>query len=265
MSKAEFKADLTDFKNRFVRAHSTDKQNVSQSNSNFTVQYVGAGGIMDQIRGFFIKHISFPNMFLNVPSYANTFIFDESALPGPYTLSIPAGQYDVNQFAQAIEDAINASLSVGSVAVALISTVDQRLQFTFTGNTGQLIFADTTMWKQLGLTADTVLGAVIETDAYVNLLGTVEAFLHSRVLTVGKLIDGNGTFSVTDIVPIDVPFGSSVFLKNFTEETHKIQYYPYESDRTLRQIDVKLRDVYGNLLEIGPNFEMVVVLQAYHK
>ena len=58
---------------RYVRISSEDKS--TGTNNRFTVDLQSAGGVIDNVKGFIVHSIECPNVFNNVASYNNNFIY----------------------------------------------------------------------------------------------------------------------------------------------------------------------------------------------
>ena len=266
MSLEEETVDITDFRSKLMRFVSTDKQISTQNNSNFTVNLRSLGGPVDNVKGFIVKYISLPNVFDNVPSGKNILRIEDNNDPGNVKdVVITPGQYNINDLLVELKTQIDAVLSVGSVAVALVSDSNSRLQFTFTAVTARFFLASSTMFKQAGLNADSGAFAAVQTfNNIVNLIGQTDIYVHSRAMCSGRLIEKDGVFSVVDVVQVDKPYGAMCYANINDDEIHKVRYFPYESAYSLKNIDLKLRDSEGELLEIPDNFNMTVMMKIYH-
>lgn len=73
---------------------------------NFSVHLDGSVDVEDVAR-VVVKSVHFPNLFNNVPVYANNFYF--SVAGTPYVATVAAGQYDVATFLTALQAAITAT------------------------------------------------------------------------------------------------------------------------------------------------------------
>jgi hypothetical protein len=94
-----------------------------------------------------------------------------------------------------------------------------------------------------------------------KLQGTTNAYLHSKVLAQNNLLDAEGRiFSVAVSVPIRAEFGAFNHWESGDEELHSVMF---ETPRNLQQINIVLRDLDGNVLNVGQN-ELIVVLRVFY-
>lgn len=255
-----------DYRYSLVRVSSEDRTRPIDTNSQFIVNLEQGGGILTQVGKVSLKYATVPNAFYNVPSGLNSLSYEDSGDPGNIkVISITPGQYNVSQLISALQTALNASISSGTVNVTL-DPITQILTFASLGPQIKFYYDDNfTMYNIIGLTATTSLSITLTMDAPVNLSGESEVYIHSRTLATGRLFEAQGNFSVVGVIPITAPFGSNCYYQSNDEELDLISYEPKQSARTIQQIDVTLRSRDGRILQLPENFYFSMILQVYYK
>lgn len=253
--------------NRFslLRISSEDKSQPDNTNSDFVVNINPSGGNITQVAKVSLKYATCPNVFYNVPSGLNVLVFEDAGDPGVLqTVTLTPGQYTVQQLITALQTAMNASISTGTVTITLNPTT-QKLTFTSSVENITIYLTDTTMSDIIGLGANTASALTVTMDNPVNLSGEAEVFIHSRIVAISRLYEGSGNFSVIGVIPLNVAFGQNAYYVAPDEELDTIDYQPKQSARTLQQVDVKLRSRDGRLLSLPDNFYFSMILQIYYK
>lgn len=105
---------------------------------------------------------------------------------------------------------------------------------------------------------------LIVASALPQLFGETVAYLHSIFLARDcRGFDGEGKIEhhVTTL-PIDVPYlgYQNVLLNQYQNPTIK-----YANPMTLTQVDLRLRNIYGEILDIGPNQELYAVVRLWYE
>ena len=268
---------------RFVRVSSEDK--VIGSNSQFTVNLESAGGSIDNVKGFIVHSIECPNVFNNVASYNNNFII---SFPGPSTetdinINITEGYYLIDDLINAINARVALEIANnGDAYTFVLSKVgifpNEKIQFLATGLSAGvcvLFSSDTSILPSLGVESTpnaippNVPFTIVDSNpAFAqnipNLIGETAVYVHSRTLCPLNLSEGSGTFSVVDKLNLNEPFGS-VSYSNFNNDiTHQKSYFPFESKKTLRKIDITLRNRTGQILQLPSNFNFTMMIKIFH-
>ena len=269
--------------NRFVRISSEDK--VVGSNSQFTINLESAGGSIDNVKGFIVHSIECPNVFNNVASYNNNFIV---SFPGPSTetelnLNVPEGYYLIDDLINQINSQIQLQAALNGDAYTLVLSKvgifpNEKIEFVgngFSAGACVLFSSDNSIYPNLGVetTTDavppnipfTIVNATpITAQNIPNLIGETAVYVHSRTLCPLNLSEGSGTFSVVDKLNLNEPFGS-VSYSNFNNDiTHQKSYFPFESRKTLRKIDITLRNRTGQILQLPSNFNFTMMIKIFH-
>lgn len=255
-----------DFKTKLIEISSLKKK-TTENNNNFSVNYASFAGDIDNIKGYSVKYASVCNCTYNINDNNNVLIMEEANNPGfSNVVTLTPGNYNRTDFLTELKTQIDSALTLGSVAVTLVSNSVQKLVFTFTGNTAQFFLAGSTIYKNIGLTADTgSFQAVITMGNLINLIGLEFVYIYSRVLGVSNLLSSVQGLNVVDIIPMkDAGFGEIAYLIPSDDEVHSLRYFPYQSLKSFRSIDIQLRDIDGNLISLDSNFNFNLVIKIYY-
>ena len=269
--------------NRFVRISSEDK--VVGTNSQFTINLESAGGSIDNVKGFIVHSIECPNVFNNVASYNNNFII---SFPGPASetdinINITQGYYLIDDLINRINLQIANQIAANGDAYTFVLSKTgvyptEKIQFDANGLSAggcNLFTSNTSILPSLGVestpngippnTPFTIVNGVPQVAQNIpNLIGETAVYVHSRTLCPLNLSEGSGTFSVVDKLNLNEPFGS-VSYSNFNNDiTHQKSYFPFESKKTLRKIDITLRNRTGQILQLPSNFNFTMMIKIFH-
>lgn len=268
---------------RYVRISSEDKS--TGTNNRFTVDLQSAGGVIDNVKGFIVHSIECPNVFNNVASYNNNFII---SFPGPATetdinINITEGYYLIDDLINIINARVALEIANnGDTYTFVLSKVgifpNEKIQFLATGLSAGvcvLFTSPTTILPSLGVestpdaVAPNVPFTIVDSNpAFAqnipNLIGETAVYVHSRVLCSNNLSEASGTFSVVDKLNLDQPFGSTCYSNFNNDSTHEKKYFPFETRKTLRTVDINLRNRKGDLLVLPTNFEFTMMIKIYY-
>lgn len=268
---------------RFVRISSEDK--VFGNNSQFIVNMESAGGAIDNVKGFIVHSIECPNVFNNITTNNNNY---QVAFPGPATetdlnLNLPEGYYLIDDLINVMNAQIANQIAVNGDAYTLTLTKvgifpNERIQFDASGisvGSCDLFLSDNSIWPTLGV--ETTINAIPPNVPFgvsngvpsiaqniPNLIGETAVYVHSRTLCPLNLSEGSGTFSVVDKLNLDQPFGSTCYSNFNNDITHQKSYFPFESKKTIRKIDITLRNRTGQILQLPPNFNFSMMIKIFH-
>jgi hypothetical protein len=253
-------------KSRLLRLSSEDKSVGTQGK--FTIDIASAGGIIDNVNGFIVHSIQCPNVFDNVTSYNNVLSLTSGAGATDFTITLATGYYYVDDLVTALQTAINAAITTDTVVISRTGTdPNKKLAFHFVGDDYTIDSTGTsTMLDSLGITSALFCAEAVTTSAQSipNLIGETDLYVHSKTLCPNNLIEGNGSFSVIDKLNLDQPFGAMCYSSFDQEDTHMMKYVPYESKKTIRSIQITLRNRAGNILILPDNFDFSMMLMVYY-
>jgi hypothetical protein len=268
---------------RFVRISSEDK--VIGTNSQFNVNLESAGGAIDNVKGFIVHSIECPNVFNNVTSFNNNLII---SFPGPSTeteinINITEGYYLIDDLINIINARVALEIANnGDTYTFVLSKVgifpNEKIQFDATGLSAgacALFTSDTTILPSLGVESTpnaiapnvpfTIIDSVPAFAQNIpNLIGETAVYVHSRTLCPLNLSEGTGTFSVVDKLNLNEPFGSTCYSNFNNDITHQKSYFPFESKKTLRKVDITLRNRTGQILDLPSNFNFTMMIKIFH-
>jgi hypothetical protein len=247
---------------KVVRVSSHDA--TSGRGSDFSVDLLNAGSQLGQVYGVSVDAVSFPRAFPNIKQGRNKF---KVALYTPGPVFSPVGDQDyilpTDRFIN-IDDLI-----------VLLNSVNANIQFYFRALTGRVsietspVFTHTLSGiglEAIGFLATPPLGTPLintETPYWPNLSGDSIVYLHSDVIAGGvfAIDSGNGrTVNHVMGIPLTVPHLENQTYLPSPPPTRPTIVFAAPND--ISRIDLRLRDVYGGLLDIGAG-EMTVVLRFW--
>ncbi len=247
---------------KIIVINSRDK--IIGTNSNFTVQFNDS--ISQEVLKILVKDVYVPNQFYNVDADNNTLDLNQNSL-GLVQAIIPEGQYNVLTLETALKTAIDAVL-IGSVTVA-ITKDDTTNKFTFTFSGGvpandNVSFLDTSTIKELiGFNATIPENNIVTMPNPWNLNPLQYVQIHSQALASNHGMDAgaNTTIGLLETVSLnEAPFGGVAHRQNNDDELAEIIY---DDQRTLNQIDIKIRNASGKILELPENHHITIMVKAY--
>lgn len=268
---------------RFVRISSEDKS--TGNNSQFTVDLQSAGGNIDNVKGFICHSIECPNVFNNITTNNNRL---SVSFPGPhtevpFTLSILPGYYLIDDLLNQINAQVAAQIaSVGDTYTLVFSKTgiypNERVVVNANGiSVGYLSLfnVDNDILSNLGIESDinalpgstpffVFNGVPRLAQSIPNLIGESAVYVHSRILASNNLSEANGSFSVVDKLNLDKPFGSVCYSNFNNDTTHEKKYYPFENKKTLRSVDIVLRNSKGEVLVLPFNFNFTMMIKIFY-
>jgi len=129
----EKRINILNLKSKMVRISSEDKTQNSVNNSRFEVNLNQTGANIDRVAGYAVKHISCPNIFYNVPAYANTLQIIKQTGNIIYNILVDPNQYILNDFIIELQTAINTAITPDTVTIT--ANNKNYLNFVFVGDT----------------------------------------------------------------------------------------------------------------------------------
>lgn len=262
-------------KSRYIRIGSQDK--ATGTNNKFSVDLASNGGVIDNVKGYIVHSAQVPNVFNNVSSYNNTLQLYGASATYTTVATIPEGNYTLDdliaQLNITLPPLVAASPAPSVVTVSKVGTYpNEKIDFKFSGD-DWYIQNESTMLAQIGLSIDDATNSFgkvcfdgINTvmPNIPNLIGETACYIHSRVLASNNLTEGNGTFSVVDKINLDQQYGAMCYSNYNNDVTHQNNYFPFLTKKTLRTIDINLRNENGNLLELPNNFYFSIMIKIFY-
>jgi len=253
--------NVNDKKHRLLRISSEDKQ-PNGTNSRFKVALTQSGGAVDRVSAFRIKYASVPNIFYNVPTYANTLQIIRQTGGVVYNITVEPNQYNITDLITELQNKINTAIAPDTVVISL--TNQSKLNFVFNPDAFSLNKDNSTISDIIGLSENTPFFLNLTLSNPVNLTGETEVYIHSRALHQNGLTEATGNFSVVDVIPLNVSYGATAYITYPDSHLSQINYEPYETQKSLRVIDIVLRNRKGDVLELPSNFYFTLMLKIYH-
>ena len=241
--------------------NSKDKDVGSVSNSNFEIQ-AQEKYLLQGISRIVIVEATVPNLFTNINEDNN--ILDFKEVGGPLLQAfLPIGQYNVTQLISALETEIESLVTVGNVPTITLDPITNKLIINMSA-TGLIIFGNSTIAEVIGLIpGQDLLNVGLQTllPRIVNLSGLPIVYLHSKALSSSYGIDaGKGLTNLVVAIPLnEAPYGSYATL---LPKDLAVSEIVYDSTRNITNIDIRLRDSQGKLLDIE-NMHITLVVKIY--
>lgn len=270
-------------KSRYIRISSQDK--AIGTNNRFKVDLASNGGVIDNVKGYIVHSAEVPNVFNNITTNNNNY---QVGFGGPATetdlnLNVPEGFYLIDDLISIMNAQIAAQIAINGDAYTFVLSKygvfpNEKIQIDVNGLSAgscNLFSSDNTIYPTLGIfTTPNAIppnvpvfisnGIPYQSPNLPNLIGETACYIHSRILAPNNLSEANGTFSVVDKINLDKPFGSMCYTNYNDDTTHENNYYPFESRKTLRTIDINLRNAEGDLLVLPPNFYFSMMIKIFY-
>jgi len=265
----EDRINLLNLKSKMIRISSEDKTINSVSNSRFEINLNQNGSNIDRVAGYAVKYMSCPNQFYNVPANKNELQITKQTGNIVYTIFIAPNQYNITDFLATLKSQIDTFIFPDTATVQLDPF--GKIVFGYSGDAYAFTpanFEATTMRDIIGMDESDAQGTFFTVQNMsnpVNLTGETELYVHSKTLNNAGLVEPSGSFAVVDVLPLNVPYGAVAY-SNFNDLIlHENSYIPFESLRSLRTIDIVLRNRTGDVLTLPNNFYFNMILIIYYE
>ena len=244
-------------KEKFIVVNSKDRNALlgGQTNSDFTVSY--KDNDLQQVLKCIVKDVFIPNQFYNINVNNNTLRILGGSMGLPEDITITPGQYNIDQLISALTIAIDNELVTDNVTITK-NTITNVLTFTTTAN---LVISISSLCPVLGITT-TLNGLVNVAQEPWNLNDLQFVQVHSNAVGSSHGIDASrGIISLIETVPLtETPFGAVSHRQNNDDVLSEILY---DQPRNMFNIDIRLRDQDGVLLDLPENHNCTVILKIY--
>ena len=258
-------------KSRFVRISSEDKS--IGTNNRFSIDLASNGGIIDNVKGFIVHSAQVPNIFDNINSRNNVVRIFQFGSP-VVDIVVPPCYYTLSDLVDYLNTTIAGIIPPTNFVLTFAITGNfpcQKVSATQTGTTPGVFleFGENNIWETLGFETAAPGITIDDGDTVIatnppNLIGETECYIHSRVLCPNNLSEASGTFSVVDKIDLNEPYGSMCYTNYNNDTTHQKNYFPFETRKTLRTIDINLRNRTGDLLVLPNNFTFTMMLKIFY-
>ena len=245
-------------KEKFIVVNSKDRNLIlgGQSNTNFTVSY--KDNDCQQVLKCVVKDVFIPNQFYNITLINNTLRIFGGSLVLPADIKINIGQYNIDQLIVELTDKINNALQTDTVVITK-DPITNKLIFTTTDPLGIYI---SSMAPIIGLTTTLTGGNINDMQEPWNLNDLQFVQVHSNAVGSAHGIDASRCIiSLIETVSlVETPFGAVAHRQN---NDNMISEILYEQPRNMFNIDIRLRDQDGVLLDLPDNHNCTVILKIY--
>ena len=243
----------------------------SESNSNFTQCYNNITANEGVFR-VVMKSCDIPNVFYNIDDRGynftntgnNTFTWTNAFNITALT-TIPPGQYTISQLLAFINTAIYSAYT-GSVTLVL-NPLTQKIELFNTSGQSFGISINSPMAPYLGMLSDIpwTAAAFVGFEGFPNLAGIQEVYITSQKISDGSnmIVASSTMYPVILNVQITVPFGVFQHYETNHPEIDDIEYPSISQGTSIRQVDIQLRDRFGNILDLG-GLPFNLIIKVYH-
>lgn len=249
-----------------LRISSHEKTSTSESNTNFRVNFANDDAT-SSITRLLLKSVDIPNVFYNISNTGreggngnNKFTYRIGATNT--TLTILEGQYTMNEFISALE-----TVASGIGLSITLNGRTKKLEFTTTTPIKMLTFDDgNTMGNLLGIkTSDLTESSAYIAEHFPDLAGIKNIYILSQALSDGSnLIAPNGQqLPILGQVPITVDFGEIQHYSSNSPELDDVVFPSMRYGTTIRDLEIKIVDRYGNQLDIG-GLNLTIIVKIFH-
>jgi len=231
---------------RLLRLNSRFKE-VGGSNSDFKIVIPVTD--LDNVAKITLLSASIPRLFGNIYPGIDKLTFF-SPPTGFTTVVIPSGQYTAEELAVVLTDLLPM----------VVSYVDHR--FVFQNSTGSfinIIPAADSFASYLGIIGGLLInaGTTLAAQNPPQLQGPLAIYIQSNAIANNSCLDilANG-LSLPVVVPIhsgSVPYGFNINWIAPTQDEWLLLYTQFPDGQTLRQLDIRICDCYGNVLLFPDN------------
>lgn len=243
---------------------------LNTTSSNFRIDL--AHPLIGRIKSFSLKSATIPNTIYNIVAPVNVLLFTDST--GDTSITIPPGNYPLDDLVVVIEDLLNATTDVYTVTY---DTYTGKITFTSTfvgftilpGNTslsdrGEIFSSPPSLNYQLGfapLTTYPSTAGVLVAPNVPTLQGLEHVYIRLKQFKQFYKNTVN-TFFTFDVAMYETFTG----INYYTAETGSIQKYSMSDSNTynIGFLDVELLNVFGNRVNLnGSDWGFVIEFELY--
>ena len=256
---------------RLLRIDSSQRLVASDPITRFNVNLSRMTETNDVVR-VVLKSVSFSNSMYNVQAPNDKFTVFVTNSTGFFTVTLPEGFYSTAQLMAALEglinpllvpfatvltftqDPINSLVTVTS-SLETVSILSQVLQLSQTG-------FDSKLPGFLGFFTDSPAPALAVTATKIpNLYGLTNCYVHCQQMAEANVVDGDvEAHDILAQVPVTVPYGQFVHYELNDELLGAINF---SSERNLDILDISLRDIDQNLIQLNTG-SLTLLVKLYY-
>ncbi len=217
----------------------------------------------------------FSNIYYNSANNNNNnlYLFAQRAVPAANVLvfvTVPPGQYTVNQLMTTLQNLINpilvSTFGVGSSITFTLNPITNKIEYTIT-NFDTIQFLNSvnvsTIAYVLGFTNDTIPAASGSLPFIPNLSGPSMVFLHSQEFNgAGTFLSTNRPVSTFCAIPIKVAYLDTIYYESIGSMQ---DYINLKTSKTISTVNIKVRGQDGSILQLGDNDELIITLKVFYE
>lgn len=250
------------YKYKLLRLSSSDKENKSDTNSNFTIDLSKLGSQeLEKCIGISLVESSFVNCFYNVRTGVNNTLSILQTGQTRQDIILPEGFYTGNLLIQKLKTEIDNVLVGDSVSITF-DQFDQKLIFTLT--TGTLIIYNdniSTLASTLGFISTTIPKQTNKADYVVKLNGLEQAYIHVDNVCDDSLIDKKhgSTHAVLKVINMNSEYLGTQFY-----ESHTSDRVIFQKPKSLNRIwKIRLTNSRNEDLDLQ-NYTLKLIIAIFH-
>jgi hypothetical protein len=222
-----------------------------------------------------MKSCDIPNVFYNIDDKGYNFtntgnnrLTWTNASNTIVTSAIPKSQYNMAQFLAQINMAFYSAYTPNGSVTLSYNILTQKIEiFNTSGQSFGISLANSTMAPYLGMLSDVPWTSSnwVTLDGFPNLAGVQEVYITSQKISDGSnmIVASNTMYPVILNVQMSVPFGTFQHYETNHPEIDDIEYASISQGTSIRQIDIQLRDRFGNILDLG-GLPFNLIMKIYH-
>ena len=244
----------------------------SESNSNFTQCYNNIHANEGVFR-VVMKSCDIPNVFYNIDNkgynFTNTgnnkFVWVDASNQTQVN-TIPRGQYSITQLLSAINLILFSEYTPNGSVKLIYDTITQKIYISNMSGQNFGISINSTIAPYLGILSDiSPTSNTVYFAGFPNLAGIQEVYITSQKISDGSnmIVASNTMYPVILNVQMSVPFGSFQHYETNHPEIDDIEYPSISQGTSIRQVDIQLRDRFGNILDLG-GLPFNLIVKVYH-
>jgi len=248
-----------------VIINSKDRNKQYNDNPNNFIVNIKDGFHLQQITKIQVESVTISNLQYNINRNNNVILWQEGIAGPQISRTIEPGQYTTQEL---IDELIIQLNSIGSATFNV--TQDAITKKIIITNTSVLfkIYKESSINPVIGLSSDSdnnsvlLLGVNTLTSPFLPNLGGLDmVFIHSRSLAGQESINTyKGVSSVLSYLSLgDTPFGATT--SRFIPD-QEIEQIIYSVPRNIKNIDIKVRDEYGQLVDLSGS-NVIIVLRVF--
>jgi hypothetical protein len=229
------------------------KDSVLKGNNKGVAKYaIGNVGSNCTVQRITIKSFTMPNVFYNINENNNRLDYKIGLNEVSYV--IPVGNYNLNDLVINLNSHFNPDIVINQSTEGKLRTANNSLIDSFTW------LKSSTAKNLIGLPEDEdIVIPIFTTYQHVNLVdlsGIKNIYIFANWASMNVFDSTGGDKSISAIVPVTVPFGSTIYYDNNEQSLDAIEKSKVYS-QNLVDPEITLRDLNDNILDTnGINYEL---------